>query len=189
MFNSQLSRFAVLVPCVVALVGCQNAPGNRAQQGAVIGGAAGAATGAAVSKSNRGLGAIIGGVLGAAGGYVIAGRTNPNNPNDRERAVAASQKSQASPATAADARNATTADVNGDGFVTLDEVVALKQAGFNDQQILQKLQATGQVFQLTSEQEQYLSDRGVSRSIVDQMRYMNQSSRPVSNDRQDVITR
>ena len=192
MFNSCLSRIAVLVPCVIGLVGCQNAPGTRAQQGAVVGGAAGAATGAAVAKGNRGLGAVIGGVLGAAGGYVIAGKTDPNNPNnpaEKDRAVTASQNSQARPASAEEARTAATADINRDGFVTLDEVVALRQAGFGDQQIVQKLQATGQIFQLNAEQEQYLTDRGISRYVLDQMRGMNQSPRQGLNDRQDVISR
>ena len=41
---------------------------SRAGKNAVIGAAAGAATGAAVSKK-RGKGAIIGGAVGAAGGY------------------------------------------------------------------------------------------------------------------------
>ena len=43
---------------------------NKATQGAVIGGAAGAVGGAIISKK-KGVGAIIGGVVGAAGGYII----------------------------------------------------------------------------------------------------------------------
>lgn len=43
---------------------------NKATQGAVIGGAAGAVGGAIISKK-KGLGAVIGGVVGAAGGYII----------------------------------------------------------------------------------------------------------------------
>jgi hypothetical protein len=43
---------------------------NKATQGAVIGGAAGAVGGAILSKK-KGLGAVIGGVVGAAGGYII----------------------------------------------------------------------------------------------------------------------
>jgi hypothetical protein len=171
-------KFAV-IPMALAIVGCQNAPGTRSQQGAVIGGAAGAATGAAVAKNNRGLGALIGGVLGAGGGYVIAQRTD--HPN-ADAAVAASQNSQRAPASVEQARNAATADLNGDGFVTLDEVVAMKQAGYSEQQMLQRLQATGQVFQLTADQERYLMDHGVSRYLVNQMEQMNQQSAPARND-------
>jgi hypothetical protein len=47
---------------------------SKAAKGAVIGGVAGAAGGAAINKKNRVLGAVIGGVVGAAGGYGI-GRT------------------------------------------------------------------------------------------------------------------
>ncbi len=43
---------------------------NKATQGAVIGGAAGAVGGAIIAKK-KGLGAVIGGVVGAAGGYII----------------------------------------------------------------------------------------------------------------------
>ncbi|MEO6134020.1 MAG: glycine zipper domain-containing protein [Ginsengibacter sp.] len=43
---------------------------NKATQGAVIGGAAGAVGGAIISKK-KGLGAVIGGVVGAAGGYIL----------------------------------------------------------------------------------------------------------------------
>ncbi|MEO7678290.1 MAG: glycine zipper domain-containing protein, partial [Verrucomicrobiota bacterium] len=64
------------VPFSLALVGCQNMPGERNTQGAVIGGAAGAAAGSAVAKNNRVLGALIGGALGAGGGYVIAAKTD-----------------------------------------------------------------------------------------------------------------
>lgn len=44
---------------------------SKAAKGAVIGGVAGAAGGAIISKKNRVVGAVIGGVLGAAGGYGI----------------------------------------------------------------------------------------------------------------------
>lgn len=42
---------------------------SRAGKNAVIGAAAGAATGAIVSKNHRAKGAVIGGAVGAAGGY------------------------------------------------------------------------------------------------------------------------
>jgi hypothetical protein len=74
------------------------------------------------------------------------------------------------------ARTATTADLNNDGFVTLDEVVAMKQAGLTDSEMIERLRATRQVFQLTDEQRRYLADRGVSSVVVDQMVAMNQST-------------
>lgn len=44
---------------------------SKAAKGAIIGGVAGAVTGAVVNKKNRVMGAVIGGVAGAAGGAVI----------------------------------------------------------------------------------------------------------------------
>src|ERR1051325_6033895 len=54
----------------LGLSGCSSAPGTAGQQGAVVGGATGAAVGASVTR-NRALGAVVGGAVGAAGGYVI----------------------------------------------------------------------------------------------------------------------
>src|SRR3954464_10317565 len=53
------------------LVGCENLPGNKPTQGAVIGGAGGALAGAAIGKHNRLVGGLIGGALGAGGGYLV----------------------------------------------------------------------------------------------------------------------
>jgi hypothetical protein len=46
---------------------------NKATQGAIIGGVAGAVGGAIISKK-KGLGAVIGGIAGAAGGYIIGNK-------------------------------------------------------------------------------------------------------------------
>lgn len=154
-------------------VGCSSLPGNDEQQGAVIGGATGAAVGAAVTE-NRVLGAIIGGAVGAAGGYVVGANKDKILGKDKEGASEAARKSQETPATAEQARTATTADVNSDGFVTLDEVIALDQAGLTDEQIVQRLRSTGQVFDLTEEQRRYLREKGVSESVINQMATLNQ---------------
>lgn len=187
MLNKGFLKILLISPLIFVIAACESLPGNRQTQGAVIGGAAGAAAGAAVSKNNRALGAILGGVLGAGGGYVIAARTDKINNRDQQAATEASRRSQEKPATAGDAQKAASADLNGDGFVTLDEVVALKQAGFSDEKMLQRLRATDQVFELTAEQEQYLMDRGVSRNVVNQMAAINQTNRTL-NRRSDVIS-
>jgi hypothetical protein len=169
-------QVGIVITSIVALVGCSNLPGNAQQQGAVIGGASGAAVGAAVSK-NRALGAVIGGAVGAAGGYVVGANKDKIFGKDHEGASEAARKSQEAPATADQARTAPTADINNDGFVTLDEVVALKEGGLTDPQIIDKLRATQQIFELTEEQKRYLVDRGVSQSVVDQMLTLNQDRR------------
>lgn len=171
----------------VMLAGCQNLPGGRREQGAAIGGVTGAAAGAWLGgEEHRVLGAILGGALGAAGGYVIAANTGQN----REEAVAAAQRAQEDPATVEDALAATSADLNSDGFVTLDEVVAMERANLSDQEILARMRATEQVFDLTQEQKRYLTDRGVSPAVVSEMDDINRELRDriMQERRQDVIS-
>ena len=163
---------------IIQTTGCSNMPGSREQQGAVIGGLGGAAAGAAIGgEDNRLLGAIIGGALGAGGGYVVGANSDRILNKDKGGAESATQNARTRPATAADARNATTADLNSDGFVTLDEVIALDQAGYSDQQIVSRLEATGQVFELTSEQQEYLKEEGVSPTVVSSMEDLNREAR------------
>jgi hypothetical protein len=160
------------------LAGCENLPGTRGQQGAVIGGASGAAVGAAVGgEKNRAAGAIIGGVLGAAGGYVVGANSDKIIGRDRETAESAGRRAQTTPVTAEQARSARTADVNSDGFVTLDEVVAMKDARLSDREMLNRLEATGQVFELNSESQQYLRDHGISEHVIREMQTLNQQNR------------
>src|SRR5690606_17364929 len=96
---------------------------------------------------------------------------------DEEGAREAIEEAQRDPATANEARNAPTADVNGDGFVTLDEVVAQERAGFSDEEIVRRLEATGQVFELTQQQREFLIDEGVSARVVNALPNINQAQR------------
>ncbi len=169
-----------------ALVGCENLPGSSGTQGAVVGGAGGAAVGAAVGGSeHRGLGALLGGVLGAAGGYVIGANVEKYKGHEGSAAEAAA-RAQQNPVTAQQASAATSADVNGDGLVTLDEVVAMKQAGLSDQQMIDRLRVTGQVFELSADQKKYLLDHGVSVTVVDQMPHLNQSGQTLAPANQPI---
>lgn len=179
-----------LTALLVNATGCSNLPGNKQQQGAVIGGLGGAAAGAAIGgKDNRLLGAVLGGALGAGGGYVVGANSDRILNRDSSGAQSATQSAQSRPATAQDALAAATADVNNDGFVTLDEVVALERADLSDQQMINRLRATGQVFELTAEQQEYLTSQGVSRSVVNQMNDLNREARDrLMNQPGDVIS-
>jgi hypothetical protein len=178
MYRFNWKHHALAGLTVLTLTGCENLPGSKGSQGAVIGGVSGAAIGAAVGgEKHRALGAILGGALGAGGGYVIGANSDKITGRDKSGAETASQQSQTSPATAQQAMNASTADVNNDGFVTLDEVVAMKDAGFTDEKMLERLRATNQVFDLTAEQQRYLRDRGVSQNVVTQMNDLNRAAR------------
>ncbi|HOP98988.1 MAG TPA: glycine zipper 2TM domain-containing protein [Verrucomicrobiota bacterium] len=191
MLNTRSYRWLALGAGTLLLVstGCENLPGSDEQQGAVIGGVGGAVAGAAIGgEEHRVLGALLGGALGAGGGYIIGANADRITGRDTQGAQRASQTAQTQPATPQQARNASTADVNQDGFVTLDEVVALDQAGLSDQQIIDRVAATGQVFELTDEQERHLMDQGVSRQVVTQMRDLNRATRERLLQEQDVIS-
>jgi hypothetical protein len=162
---------------LVAATGCENLPGDERAQGATIGGVSGAAVGAAVGGENRLLGALLGGVIGAGGGYLIGANWDKIRGRDSEGAQQASREAQAQPATVEDAQRATTADLDSDGFVTMDEVVAMERAGFSDDKILERLRATGQVFELTTEQKNYLRTRGVSESVITELATVNQGQK------------
>lgn len=178
MVNRTLATIAAagglgLASALGGLGACDSLPGSKGQQGAVIGGVGGAAAGAIIAKDKPLLGGLIGGVAGAAGGYLIGANWDKITGKDTHAAEQAVQKSQTSPATAQDARNATTADINNDGFVTLDEVVAMKQAGFSEDEMIKRLQATGQVFDLSPQNEQDLRNQGVTQKVIDGMKAMN----------------
>ena len=150
--------------------GCSSAPGTSGQQGAVVGGATGAAVGASVTK-NRALGAIIGGAVGAAGGYVVGKKTGHLDNKDKD--------AHGTPATAQSGEyNSTmaTADLNNDGFVTLDEIVKLEKNGESDEEIIRRITATGMTFDLNDEHRKYLSDRGVSQTVIDRLPTINRST-------------
>lgn len=161
---------------VTLAAGCASLPGTNEEQGAVIGGVTGAAAGAAVAGSgHRTLGALLGGLIGAGSGYMIGARRDriEGTPEDQQAAQAAISRAQSDPATVSDVTTSTTADLNQDGFVTADEVIALADAGLRDDEIVTRLRATGQVFELTATERQYLLNNGVSLQVVDRMHNIN----------------
>lgn len=128
-------------------------------------------------ENHRLLGAVVGGLVGAGGGYLIGAHKDRILGRDTAGAEAAVRNAQAHPATPQQALNAPTADLNNDGFVTMDEVVAMRQAGFSDQQMLDKIRATGQVFELTPEAASYLRANGVDQYVIDQLPGVNREVR------------
>jgi hypothetical protein len=167
------------------LTGCESLPGDKKTQGAVVGGAGGALAGAALGKNNRLIGGLIGGALGAGGGYLIGSQIQKNDSRHRDEAVAASDRDRDNPPTAREVERARTADLNEDGYVTLNEVVAMREANVSDREMIRRLEDTRQVFSLSDEQEQYLRDRGVGAEVVRAMRTMNQDS---SGDRARTVS-
>jgi hypothetical protein len=169
------------------LAGCENLPGGKKEQGAVIGGVGGAVAGAAIAKDNRALGALIGGALGAGGGYLVGANLDKHDDKDKtkDEAIKASEKAQANPAKASDVKDSSTADLNDDGFVTLDEVVAMKDAGLSDKEMIKRLERTQQYFELTDEQIKYLRDHNVDDKVIQAMRDMRPDEARTASDKTD----
>jgi hypothetical protein len=159
---------------VGALAGCQNARDARHPDDTA---ATASATDARLADESHPIRRVIGGGLGAGGGFLIG--ANPDKldaadkPQAKAEAVKASQRAEKNPAKPDDVDRAATADLNDDGFVTLDEVVALRQANVNDQQMLERLQRTGDLFELTEYQQDYLRTRGVSDAVLRQIPALN----------------
>jgi hypothetical protein len=168
------------------VIGCENLPGDDKQQGAVIGGLGGAIAGAAVAgDEDRALGALIGGALGAGGGYLIGAQRDKMNDKDKDEAIAAAKEAERNPAKAEDVAKTQTADVNEDGFVTLDEVVAMEKADLTDREMIRRLERTQQYFELSDTQEDYLREHGVSDRVITAMTDMNpESNARLANERQ-----
>jgi hypothetical protein len=144
----------------------------------VIGGVGGAAAGAALNKENKVLGALVGGALGAGAGYVIGARTDWfGDPRVKDEADDAINDASRSPATVADVERSSTADLNGDGFVTIDEMVAMERAGLSADEQISRLRATGQAFDLTDAQRQALLNEGVPTKVVNAMDDINRDQR------------
>jgi hypothetical protein len=152
---------------------CESLPGEKRQQGAVIGGVSGAAAGAILAdEDHRLLGAVIGGALGAGGGYLIGRRMEGEEqpPTDSQRQQITKEQVAA----------ATTADIDRDGNVTLAEIVAMEAAGLTDEEIIRRLEATSMVFALNDEQERTLTERGVSRKVIERLETLNRVPDQVS---------
>jgi hypothetical protein len=183
MFNYRyITSLGAAAAILGSTTGCQQLPGSPGTQGAAIGGVGGAATGALVGgEHHRLLGALVGGAVGAGGGYLIGANKDRITGHDSAGAEAAVRNAQAHPATPQQALTAPTADLNGDGFVTMDELVAMRQAGLSDQQMLDRMRATGQVFELTPDQQAYLRNNGVDQYVIDQAPQINQQVRDNMN--------
>src|SRR5438128_2783347 len=126
---NQKSIIALMITSLALwpLAGCDSLPGDKKTQGAVIGGVGGAVAGGALAKNNRLIGALIGGALGAGGGYLIGTqleKSDHHNDENRTAAREADRRARENPVTSEEARRARTADINDDGYVTLDEVVS-----------------------------------------------------------------
>lgn len=179
MMTKSVCALSALLASSLLLSACENLPGSREDQATVIGGAAGAAVGAAVADNDL-LGVLLGGAVGAAGGRIIGARTDwfEEQPDFlRTEAQRAADNARQNPATAADVARSNSADLNNDGFVTTDELLAMEAANLSDAQIMERLEATDQVFDLSEQQRQEFIAAGLSPEVVNGMENINRAER------------
>ena len=144
-----------LAGAAVLLAGCQNPDGtqNNTGSGALLGGAFGALTGAAIGGRNHGgQDALIGAAAGALAGGLIG------NSMDREHE--ARLKAQAPQ---------TYAKVDQGQPLSLADVKALAKAGISEDVIISQIKSSRTVFHLSAADIIELRDTGVSDKVVNYM--------------------
>jgi hypothetical protein len=170
----------------LVLSGCE----NNAKTGAAVGGgggavAGGAAAGATAGAPVAGVGALVGAGAGALGGAIV-GAAKDRTDDQRTAANAASERS---PALASAVVSGGNADLNNDGFVTTDEIIAMHKAGLSDEEIVARSRSTQQIFQLSNEQEKKLTDAGLRPQSVAQLRNLNAELADPGVIKRDVDTK
>jgi len=144
---------------LIGTAGCQ----TKAGTGALVGGAAGAGIGAIIGNNSHGRtasGAAIGGVVGALGGALIG---NEMDKADRQRER--EQYREEVYRQRRDARYESRA-----GAITRSDVVAWSQRGDRDADIIDRIERSGTVFQVSSRDENQLRNAGVGEDVIHAMR-------------------
>lgn len=157
-----LGGFAVPLSCGCAFIHYDKGAGpgaNAGQQPAAV----------TASSEQTALATLASQTGGPGGGWIIAASRQNIDQHSLGSAQQANRQAQQQPAGMADVERSDNADLNGDGFVTVDEILALKRAGLNSDQIITRIQRTPQVFSLTDRQQQYLRDRGIDQRTVNAM--------------------
>lgn len=141
----------------LGLAGCE----TKAQTGALVGGAGGAALGAGIgsmSHSRAGEGALIGGAVGALGGYIVGNEMDKADQRERDRNAVRATREDRYAAPAPSQR------------VTKNDVIKWTDQGAKDEVIIDRIDRSGTVFNITAADENELRDAGVSEEVVRAMK-------------------
>jgi len=133
---------------LVACYGCHSP--YRSDQGALFGGLLGAGTGAIVGEAlgNPGAGAAIGAGVGALSGAAVGSELDEIEAQNRAMIEAQLGRQLAA------------------GAVQLDDVVAMAQAGVDDQLIINHIRAHGMAAPLSASDIILLKQQGVSSQVI-----------------------
>jgi hypothetical protein len=139
-----------LLPAALSC-GCQSAAGN----GALIGGAGGAAlgTGIGILAHNPAAGALIGAGAGAAAGGITGAIIDEKREKDKEKAAA----------------QAAAAEAAAHPPMGITDVVQLVQQHVDDSLIISQIRTTHSVFSLSANDLVYLKQMGVSDLVIAEM--------------------
>jgi hypothetical protein len=124
---------------------------------------------APASSRQAALASLASQVGGPGGGWIIAARPTLIDQHSLGSFQAANRQAEQQPTGRVDVEKSDNCDLNGDGFVTMDEVLALKRAGLTAEQLTARVTRTPEIFFLTDRQQQYLHDRGIPQGVVDAM--------------------
>jgi len=147
----------VLVGLVTA--GCE----TKAQTGALVGAGAGAGLGAIIgnqSHGRAGTGALIGAGAGAIGGYIVG-----NEMDKADQRKAASQQ----PVRSGREQGYSAPPAAGERL-TKKDVIQWTDKGVKDEVIIDRIERSGTVFNLTAADENELRDAGVGEEVVRTMK-------------------
>jgi MFS family permease len=176
--TSRAAALAVVAGTILvapAMTGCEALPGRPREQGAIAGAIIGGVIGG-VTAGTWWAGALIGAGIGLVGGWII-GFVVEEWFGWEGRPPRAAIEMPMAPATPEQALAAQTADINGDGVVSLDEMLAMHQAGLTEDEIIRRLEATNCIFELNQSQQDFLLSHGVSPRVVRTLPEINPEAR------------
>jgi uncharacterized protein YcfJ len=156
-----IASIVTLATLCAGVAGCE----TKAGTGALVGGAAGAGIGAIVGNNSHGRtgsGALIGGAVGALGGALIGNEMDKKDKAEAERAREDEYQ-----------RRTYTRDTRYESrtvAVTKADVVAWTRRGDRDDLIIDRIQRSPGAFVLSSRDENYLRDNGVSEDVIRAMK-------------------
>lgn len=109
---------------------------------------------------------------------VLVGATQEKiKAKDRAGAENAVRVAESYPALPSEVTPSRSADLNNDGFITGDELLALRQAGLTDAEILKKVEQAGQVLEVGGEEREWLWSKGFDEPFIDGLKGVNAAAR------------
>lgn len=171
-----LKKIIIALAAMAILAGCARLPYEPTTETSVAGAAVGATAGAVLAgDEDEVLGAILGGLAGAAAGYVIGAKTSWFAEGNEQEFNQRVNEAWNDPVSVEDVYSSYDADLNNDGLVTQEELITLAHAGLSADEIIDRLEATDQIYHVTPAQRQDLIAAGVPPQVVYELEEINRA--------------